>query len=236
MRISLDDISYFSRCPKLFSLVKDTSLSVDKRLLVVQQVVQKAYTATIETGFRVQWRRIVGWVDTLIFQDIDINNEESFKVTRIAAEQILSFLMSWYHIIYLNDNAGGFPGVKIEQPVGDRFLVYDFLLAVKPDNIPTILYIDDINRTRAKIFNDIKLRGQAWLLSKSMGSSEIMLQCLCFKPKGGFGFNEVYIEDKDNQNMEEILLQIASSISCNIDYPSVSEDCNICRLKNRCRI
>ena len=60
----------------------------------------------MNTGFKVDWRRIVGYVDKLVFQNVDVNDTSSFEKGRKRSEYILKFLSRWYNEFHLPEQLG----------------------------------------------------------------------------------------------------------------------------------
>lgn len=236
MRIPLSYIAKYSQCPRRFFYLKSAlPTPEDRRLAIAKSVINKAYNSLTETNHLVDWRRIIGWVDTQVFKGINISNEEAFKAARITAEQILSFLQSWYHTIYVKENSGVFTDLNTQAQVDNHTIVAQIPI-VRATYPPSITYIDDRLPSFAKMYNDIKARGLAWALSSTVDAVNIEVQHIVMKPKGGFDIEEITVDKDGNQRARAVISQLADSISRGIDYPSVTQQCYECAFRRKCQI
>lgn len=237
MLVNLNQIARFSKCPRFFRFMENVIIpSPDKRISIATLAIKKAYNIATESGHLADHRRVMGWVDTEVFRKIDIEDQEAFSRARVSSEQILTFIQSWREAFYSVELIGGYTDIISEVPMKDGCMVKDILPIIIPSDVPIVIYIDDVETTDAKMYNDIRARGLGWMLSKSLSCPETIVRHLCFKPRGGFGLNEIFINKDSNDRIEESILELVGSIRFNIDYPSVTEQCLNCAFKRRCKL
>ena len=64
MRLNLKQLKTFSRCPTAFCFdLKEEKTLVTEQERIISNVIAKAILQIMETSYRVDWRKIVGWVD-----------------------------------------------------------------------------------------------------------------------------------------------------------------------------
>lgn len=195
----------------------------------------KAYARTIESGFKPEWRRIVGWVDRLVFQDVDINDTESFETGKQRAEQVLRFLRTWYDKIMLPEHVYAYAHIALEKEIG-RHVVTDVIPVIKLGEKPTILSVSDVVQADWQLYNDIVVRGQALLVASELECESVAYQRLTMGSRGGFTEQTIHIDSKGHERTRQMLTQLATVIDAGADWPSYSDHCNSCPFKRRCMI
>jgi hypothetical protein len=237
MRVNLFELNQFSKCPRSFELAKkDTAVyPVNKYLLTTLSVMKQIYTNTLEREHFVDYKQIVGWVNNGTFKDVDITNEYSYSNARSLSEHILSFISTWQRKLYFHESTGGFVDLTVELPLGKHLIRHTIPIILPLDPI-TICYLDTEEVTKKQMLRNLEVRGMAWLVSQFLGSDVVNVRHLQLKQKGGFGVEETILTNRGIKNTEDILLQIIESMSCGINYPAVSAQCDLCLFKRRCRI
>lgn len=231
----LDDIVKFSQCPRRFLYLKEAiPVPEDRRLFIAKSTIKKAYNSFTETGHLVDWRRIIGWVDTQVFKETDVTNSEAFQAARTTSEQILSFIQAWYHTIYVNERFSVFTDLSMEAPAGPHTIEAK-LPIIRASDPPSIAYIDDKVIPFAKIYNDIKARGLAYILHFAFDSDLVEVQHIIMKPRGAFEIEQALVDREENRRTRAALSQIAESMRY-ASYPSVTQQCYECAFKRKCRL
>jgi len=237
MRIQLSSLKEISRCPRYFQFSKSNPLlKIDTNASIALAVIKKCYLYVMETGYRPEWKRIIGWVDTRVFRDVDISNEEVFDSFRRKAEYILIFLGSWYHQYMEKDNSFVYVDVPVSRSISEHHEIHSNISIIRVGKYPTILLVSDIAANIGRLYNDIELRGQHWLLEKNLDAKDICIDYLVIGVEGGIEIQKLYLTAKDLKNIEGVLYQLTSLAVNNIDYPSVTEMCNKCRFLKECEI
>jgi len=234
--MSLEEISLGSKCLRKYHLTDDV-VSLHPNAALAQSVMQRSYTRMSNVGYKPTWRSIVGWVDKLVFVDVDMNNTFDFEEGRKRSEYILKFLSRWYNEYLLPEQDDAWVDLTLEHHF-DRFCVYGYLPIVKlQEERPVISLVSDrVVATQSLLYNDIVLRGMMWLVEKALDCGEIVLEYLTIGPEGGFDRQLIYSVKEDNDRAGKMIKDVGSLIYLGIDYPSVTDDCNTCQFRRRCRV
>lgn len=234
--MSLDQISNASECLKFHSFMEGiTEAPVTKLVSVAEGIMQKCYLSATETGYRSNWRQIVGWVDTAVFRGVATENEEAFEQAKNLAESILSFLRGWYENIFLLEHCSGYANLTLEQVV-QGVTIWGRIPLIKLTETPTLVYIDDIATTESQMYNDIKIRGLLWLISEALDCEIVTAQHFAIGPRGGITVGAIEANQQDHERAVQMIASVALLIKNGYKYPSVTEKCNTCPFKRRCRL
>ena len=237
MRISLSSIKTCSQCPSYYQRTKDyISTPIPLQLSVVQRVIEKSYLMATETGFRRRWKNIISQVDKEIFSDIDHNNPEQYETARQAAEHVLQFLRKWYQEIYMKENGDGFVQITLEEQLSNDVIYEEIPIITIQKDIPVITYIDDVETIETQMYNDIKAQGMAWLVSEFLNCEIVLLRHLLVKPYGGFAVTTVKVPRIKSRRVKSSVAQVSHLIHSGMNFPAVTEKCNGCSFKRRCRL
>lgn len=236
MRVTLNELKAISQCPAYGKFLKQGEIKpVSQQVAIAEQVIQRCYINTAETGFRLSWRRIVTHVDKEVFQQVDISNKGSYSAAKKLSEYILSFIHRWYYDIYMKEDLIGFAQIPLEYELGG-LLITDVLPIIKLSNPPCVLYIDSIVQGKTQLYNDIKVRGLAWLLSQYLKSDIVQVQHLSIQVHGGFLNDIVTFNKAAIDRFHKVILQVASLAQAGYYYPSITEKCENCPFSRRCKI
>jgi hypothetical protein len=96
--------------------------------------------------------------------------------------------------------------------------------------------VDQIARPVTELYNDIEIRGLQWLLSEALETDEIEVRYRDIGQKGGHKETRSYAGKKDHERAKETIGYIAGLIELGITYPSVTQMCNTCPFKLRCKL
>lgn len=209
---------------------------ITKELSIVNSVIKRAYSTTTETGHLVDSRRLMGWVDELVFRNVDITNKEWYASARQFSEHLLLFIQSWREAIYVPEVTGGYANLSLSLELGRSHILEDIVPIIIPLDPVVLMYIDDNDTTGAKMYNDIKARGLALLVYSALQAQTIVLRHLRLGPRGGFDIHQTEVYESDHERTNKMLTEIAELIDKNIDYPSVTQQCSHCLFSGRCRI
>ena len=167
-KLSLAQIRNYSICPNFSAFSKD-SFPVSFRLKIIEKVIKSSYLQMMETGFKVDWRRIVGWVDTLVIRGV----EGDISHVKREAEVILVFLQKWYDKDYIVNQELGYVDLELEASVLHSVIEERISLVRVPG--PSLLLLGDKPLTDTQLYNNIYYRGLAWLVYNSISCSEVIL-------------------------------------------------------------
>lgn len=229
MRLSVRDISNFSKCPRFYNIHKEL---IDTPTDIIRRVMCKCYVKRTEYDKRAEWRVIMGWIDRIVFKDVDISDRNLFAAARKKSENIVAFLYKWYKQHYLKEYREGF-NVHLERQVGDH-IVYSsptfVILADEPE-----LWIVDC-RDISHLIRDFELRLAAWLFMDAIKVKSIILKYLYVGPDYGMTVKSHHITEKQVRNINQYARHIADCISRNTDYTSITPMCYTCVEKDKCVI
>lgn len=236
MRIILTNLKHFSQCPAYYSFLKTCKIrSRSHNVLIAETVIQKCYTISLETKFLADWRQIVGLVDTEVFKDIDVSTSNALKKGKWKAEIILKFLENFYSDIYSEESISGYVSMPLQSKINNH-IIETVLPIVKITDYPTVLIINDIEKNKIELYNDIEIRGMLWLLGKSLHSEVTAAQVLTIGDKGGYSRTDIITTSQYNKRTEDKITQMLNSMFLGTNYPSVTEKCYSCSFKKECII
>ena len=201
----------------------------------IEKVMKKAYIQATETGFRSEWRKIVGWVDQEVIKDQDISQTEIMERVKNESEHILKFLSHWYNKIYLKENVAAFVDLALEVQLGNH-IVSGSIPIIRAFEFPAIIILSDVVRNEWELYNDIEIRGLGWLALQALQVSNLLIDCLTIGPNGGFITNRVKITEETSRTARKMIKDITKNIGNGQDYPSVTSKCQTCPFQRRCII
>lgn len=238
MRIPLKNLETFSQCPAKAFFERTEEIPVNIELNIIQTVVKKCYLKATEFGFRVEWRRIVGWVDKMAFKNIDVLQEDSFKVGKKTAEHCLLFLRTWYEALYLKEDVAAYIDVELELDIGNHVICGTIPIIKTDGGAIQILQITDVYKENKHLFKSIEARGLAMLLSNHLVEDHVSVVSIAIGAKGGFKVAEIKTKIDDHARLRKTLTALGNAyqLNCNNPYPSVDMHCSSCIYKWRCTL
>lgn len=234
MKVSLSQIKAASKCLKYFRFLEQAEPAPEsEKLRILKRIIQKCYVQAADTGYKPQWRRIVGWLDKEMFQSIDVSDKELFEKTRKQTERNLKWLRKWYKQMLLPEQVLAYPDILVATQQQNQVLE-ELLFLVKAGDVPTVLVLSEVERSKGDIYNDIRLRGMAWMLSESLNQDMIMIQELTVGQDDKYKKTEVKLGKKEHLRAKKMIVETAKLIEKGYDFPSVTEQCQTCPFKRRC--
>lgn len=236
MRILLNQIKEFSQCPRYYHnrLSKNDDL-ISSQLTLFNFILKRCHMQATETGYRAKWRSIVGWVDSQIFKDVDIDNTEMYEQAKKNSEYALIGLQKWYERYYLEENYETYVDIDLWQEAGDHY-VGDRLPLVQVTDPPIITLIQDVSMIPTEIYNDIRLQGLAYLAFRTLRCDSVKLRLVILGPKGGVEIIEQILEIESGKRAWKSIKQVARLIVQGVDYASRTEKCKSCSFLRRCKL
>ena len=235
MRLTLDDISSFSRCPRYYQNLKGYIFPKSRRQSIIEKVIRRAYTRRTEYEKKSEWKSVIGWIDREVFRDVDVENEESFRAARGLSESILVFIQKWYEFDYIRNTDPSYLDVPVTYDFVSHIVVGTIPL-VHVQETPVITYIDELDYDSLKIYNDIKVMGWAGMLTDQLGLDQVKVRHLVIGPKSGLSSTPAIIKKDSCKAIKETIKEIAYSIAAGVSYPSYTEACGTCPFRKGCRI
>ena len=184
MRVTNRQLRAFSECPAYYKFSSRTRLIQSDQVKFVDRVLKKCCLLATETGWKADWRRVVGWVDKAVFSGVDIEKEEKFREARLLAERVLKPVQRWYGEHYLIMQSVSYVDLDLINHTGQHFVEASIPMVhlTKPVSMTLVTEIDESER---KMYNNLEIRALAWLLDKELGCGQVDVNVLCVGPNGG---------------------------------------------------
>lgn len=236
MQISLKQIKEASQCLRYFYFLEQGHRKPRSEILrVIEKTIQKAYVQSMDTKFRSDWRRIVGWVDAELINETHTLNDQRWEKVRQDSETCLNFLSNWYKKIYLPEDVVAFADLALSHTF-PGIVVTGRVPVIRAFETPVILVVSDIVHTEWSLYNDISIRGLAWLASIQLDANSIEIESISPGKQGGFNHARVAVDKTGLERTGKMIEEIAGVIVSGADYPSVTAACEGCPFKRRCII
>lgn len=235
MRTTLRSIKEASLCFRRHSLSTQQIDSRSKEARIAERVIQKSYRRTLESGFKPNWKTIIGWVDSLVFQDLDLNNKEQWDQGKICSEHILVFLNNWYKKILIPEQLLAYPSITISEHLSPG-VVESTIPIIKLSDPVTILSVSNIVQNSWQLYNDIEVRGQMWLVANSLHVDKVTYHRLNIGSRGGTEETIIHMDQKGLDSAAKMIFQVMRQMEMKVNYPVISERCDSCEFKRRCMI
>lgn len=236
MRIQLEEIRAVSQCPRYNSLLKQVEhKSETSSTQTILNIFKECYIQIRETSSRPSWREIVGWVDTEVFRNLDVSNEETYEAGRRRSEHLLGWLSKWYNGVLLKESIRGYVNFAISQSIGEHE-IYTQAPLIKLLDPPIVTWISSVVRSEIELYNDIQVRGLLWIVSSNLDSDRVKGQELFMGPQGGYQNTLIDVDRESHTRTKKMISQVIELIIAGIDYPSVTKRCIECPFRRRCKI
>jgi len=237
MILPIEKIKAFSECPRYYRFLEENeSPPIPFRHTVIESIIKKAHLQAIETGYRMDWKKILGLVDSNVFADVDITNAEKFELAKKLAEHILESIKKWYTELYMTCNVETYVDIPLKEALNRQTIEGVIPLIQLGGEVPVITTISDLGLTNLKLYNDLLVRGMAWLVQKKLECEAVKCIGLGIGPRGALDIVSVYINKGDYLRTESILYQLAGLMASGVNYPSVTEKCDSCVFSGRCKL
>lgn len=237
MRLNLKQLKTFSRCPTAFVFsLKEKEELVTEQERIVSNVIAKSILQIMETSFRADWRKIVGWVDKEVFSGTNVYCKEQYDAAKKNSEYILMALGAWYEQIYLQWSTEAFVSVPLGVETSGIFI--EGKASVINLRNPIICTHIDKNMycTKKEYQNDMEIRGLAWLVSEHLNCSEVTMQCLSLGNRGKMDINIIKFDASSLKRTATYIDNMCRIIKKKYFYPSVSHECISCKYYSKCNL
>jgi len=237
VRLNLRQLKTFSRCPTAFCFdLKEEEVLVTEQERIISNVIAKAILQIMETSYRVDWRKIVGWVDKEVFSKTNVYCKEQYDAAKKNSEYILMALGVWYEQIYLQWSTEAFVNVPLGVETSGVFIESKASVI----NLRNPIICTQINKnlycTKKEYQSDIEIRGLAWLVSEHLNCSEVTMQCLSLGNRGKMDINIIKFDSDSLRRTATYIDNMCRIIKKKYFYPSVSHECISCKYYSKCNL
>lgn len=238
---TLRDLELYSKCPRLYAF-DSQNLPVDKSpslvALSAQTVIQYLYTKDWSfTQETVTVKKVQELVDLMVYKALpSLQTDEEFKRAFEISSQTLSYVLSWYEQIYVNDKyLFALPNIDLLLDIGGYSIPssYLLLLARKNSTISSVIFGSE-ECSVLDLHNDIKIQAQLFTLWRTF-RQEVSIEYLQFATRACH--RSLYKPREQEEHFRKVelsLMQILNGASHDIFYLSKSEQCLQCKYKEVC--
>jgi len=232
--LTLPSLRAFAECPAYYHFLQHTyDTPTNRRVATVISVVKKCYMLATETGYRASWKRLLGWVDEEVFAEVDVHDPEAFKAARTLSERILRALSVWYHEVYMTEDQEAFVDLDLSMELGQH-VIADCLDVIQVGDPVRVTVFTEVGVEPFKMYNDIVVRGRAWLTARNLGCDEVAVRIIGIGERGGLTMETLRLGSAEHRRVSSTLLHIATSMERGVRYPSRRESCGSCPFNRRC--
>lgn len=219
------------------------TLALLPKTQLLKDIVCSAYLRASRQTKKNPWRLITAEIDKFIFADIlprehpDYDTDIDTKFKR-SVDYIRSIQKTWYDPYFLTEGMEGFPELKCAYLCPGNILVTDTTdLVIFNEKDLILCRFSNVELTPAVLYNDIRLRAQALMLSKSLGRTVTKLRNMSWEEdKTKISVRDINIH-KPVEFMgktENAILHMVNGIRNKVFYPSINEQCNSCPFNTIC--
>lgn len=236
-------LEIYASCPKKleYSLRKEIP-ALSKKALVLRNMVTGAYLKMSRRGRPQPWRQITSEIDKLVFKDLPPRTHPDYEnitdeLFRKSIRNIRNVKKAWYDPFYLEETYNGFPNMNIGMMV-DGVLLHDTidLVLYNQDELVCCIFTD-IEPNLTLMYNSIRLRTQALMLSQELSRPVTRLRSFSWVEDT----DKIYVKDLKIHNQEEFMnttsktvSHIVNGINNKVFYPAINAQCATCPFANIC--
>ncbi len=233
MRLLLEDARDFSKCPRFYSFLKSKNIVLpSRRVDAFKHAMQRCYGYQMG-GFKPTWRKVMGWVDSQIFKDIDVTDDEAIEKGRKISESVLVPIRNWYENVFMDEHVEAFVNVPVEYTIkGHQF--HTIVPILKLTDPVTAVIMDVVEVTRLQLYNDILARGTGLIVANQLNQESVRVEHLLLGPTRALESTTLDCDKELNKRTEKVLIQIADQVTDKVNYPSYTTMCNTCPFRKDC--
>jgi hypothetical protein len=221
VRLDLNQLDIFTKCPMAFCYPKKNKDPLrTEQQRIFNLIVTRSVLQVMETSHRVDWKRIIGWVDKEIFKNVDVFDKDQYNVASKNSEHILLSLSIWYEQLYLQWTAESFVNVPLGTEKAGIFLEAKASVISLKNPIVCTNITSKVFSTKRECFEDITVKAKAWLISEHLRCDEVSMQCLSLGKRGGLEITRVDYNAKDLKSIALHINNICRIIKQKLFYPS----------------
>ena len=238
LRIDLSSIDTYAKCPRKYSYSLNLIEGVipEGKSQLLKRIVSNAYFPLQKMGQRKTWRNSMAEIDKYCFGQVDTTNDEQ---TRSAYKESLSLIgdlkKNWYDFHYMADSVDGISDIPVSLTLPSGVVVSDTLDLILYSKSELILcYFSNIEQPAVSLYNNIRLRGQALLLTEAVKRDVTSIRYYTWIDK--VEIKEIRIRQPQEfmNRTYKTISHIVDGIQGGVFYPSVNEQCLRCPFNKKC--
>jgi hypothetical protein len=223
MRINIEDLWHYQKCPRYYSLQADkTSPGLLKRYTQVSKIywdiLRMSYSHRMAFQKDIPWHFIRNKIGREFPED---------------HESILSRAIFWWEHIYCKDDRIGLVDLEATVSTGTSYITDEIpLVLVSKEKNSTLVVLVSETLPSEILYNDFVLRSYLWLASNYLSSIIKDVELIDFS-HGSPSLSKIRIQ-KGHDSMDGHIRHITESLERNLIYPSQTIMCQQCKFKTDC--
>ena len=223
-------IDLYSRCPRRCFFEWEKPQKDPENLL--RRVIQKCYSFLTKNGYFPPWKRVFNWASDEITAIITSRPDSYYD----EYKGLLAQLQYWYYDHFSQEpEAVGIPNVplKLDLTKGQLSLTAD-LLIWNPE--PTLVQIVQTHRPTSEriLFEKPSIYAKLWLLRETLSVKTNRCRIIYTFPQSVRVKDKILTDDQLRRGASSTDL-ILKGIQSDTFYPSITEQCDNCPHKYKCR-
>lgn len=235
----------YSKCPKKFEYSLrsgDPPRLLGPKAALLKQIVSDAHLRFTRNQETTAWRSVTAAIDKSIFSELphrdDPNYDDLIDAFLKKSFRYMEMVRKgWYDPVYMKEELQGFPDLSVTVPMHLAQVHDDIDLVLFDEKDLIVCRFGSIEEHAGTLYNDLRFRAQALLVSKRLGKPVTKLRSLVWtEDTERVSVTDLFIHDQEEfmGKTEGALNQILSGIRAGVFYPSVNEQCKSCPYNRIC--
>lgn len=244
LQIPLDYLAIASECPKKYEYwtTKDHGLStthLSEDLSLLKKIFKYAYAKKNKFGRRPAWKAITGVIDQNIFRDVDVKDDAQVDAAYAKSLKLIEKIRrEWYIPVFQEEDFEGLIDWWDGIILPNGYVVTDTLDLILFDKEKDLILcqLSSIESKVSTLYNDIRLRGQALILSNELGRQVTRMRRISWGESDKIRVRDIHINEPEtfHEKTLKALIHMTNGIKSGALYTSVSEQCYQCPFRKIC--
>ncbi len=204
---------------------------------LIRKVIRRAYVNKLRSGKSPSWRSITGLIDKICFEGIDTKDDDAVdEAYRRSLKLINRVQGSWFKPYFVKEDYEGFLDLGLRRSILG-FIINDTIdLVLFNEKDVVVCQVTELADNLSPLYNDIRLRGQAWLLAQEIGKYPTQLRRIMWQPTDKIKIETVNIIKPEEfyDKTQKAIGHIVDAIKYKTFYPSINEQCKTCPFRKKC--
>jgi hypothetical protein len=188
----------------------------------------------MRTEKKMEWRTIVGLVDSQVLGKIDIDNREGWIAGHKVIEEILRALETWYSLVYPKLVYETFCDLVLKQEIGRDYIECRVPI-LQITKLPIVSIIREGTPNLWECWNNIAIRYTCAAVAHKLEQEEVIAIIMGIGERGGLEIQDMTFGGEDLTNTIQSVKQIITAMNSKLTYQSVTSSCKACKYVGRCR-